>query len=293
TLLGKAMHHREAEARPLADALGREKWLGRSPQRLFIHSLTRVDHAEADILAGFQSRTLTLGDAFYPGGQNNVAAVRHRIAGVQTEIEECQLQLIGIHLDRLERERETGLYAERRTYRPLQKLCHSAHEFGNPDHFLLEFVIARKGEHAFSQGRAALRALGCVFKQRYAFGIFGQALAEKFEAAKNRRQQVVEIVRDAAGELPDRLQLLGLEREFTRPLQLLLSFLPVRDFARYFGIPDNVVAVVANGVDDDMGPKAGSVLADTPAFFFKPSFFFDGLKCLSRTLRCAVFVCIE
>ena len=49
--------------------------------------------------------------------------------------------------------------------------------------------------------------------------IVGQALAQQFEAAENRHQQIVEVMRDAAGQLADRLHLLRLEQRFAGLLE--------------------------------------------------------------------------
>ena len=71
-------------------------------------------------------------------------------------------------------------------------------------------MCSREGKHALGQGRAPLCAQGCVFKQRYGFGVVGQALAQQFKTAKHSHQHIAKIVGDAACELADRLQLLRL-----------------------------------------------------------------------------------
>ena len=81
-----------------------------------VHPFTRVDHADADILTSLQSRTVSIRDTFFPRGQDDVAPIGHGVAGVQAEVEESQLQLIGVHLDWLESERETGLDVIRRPH---------------------------------------------------------------------------------------------------------------------------------------------------------------------------------
>ena len=47
-------------------------------------------------------------------------------------------------------------------------------------------------------------------------GSLGKTLAQQFETAKDRRQQIIKIVGDAAGELTDRLQFLRLKRDLAR-----------------------------------------------------------------------------
>ena len=153
---------------------------------------------------------------------------------------------------------------------------------GTPINFLLEFVVARESEHALGQGRAPLCALCGIFKKRDGFGIIGQPLTQKFETAKHRHQQVIEIVGDAAGELTDRLQLLRLHSKLTRPFQILFGFFTFGYVAGDLGKANNGTAVVPNSVDHDMRPEPRSVLADTPSFPFNRPSRRDRLKHLAR-----------
>ena len=85
---------------------------------------------------------------------------------------------------------------------------------------LVELLAAREGEHAL--GQVAPRCAPCTALSSSAMqlGIVGQALAHQFEAAEHRHQQIVEVVRDAAGELADRVHLLRLEQRFARLFEL-------------------------------------------------------------------------
>ena len=56
-------------------------------------------------------------------------------------------------------------------------------------------------------------------------GIAGGVLPQQLEIADHRHQQIVEVVRDAAGELADHLHLLHLA-------QLLLRAFPMRHFGQ-------------------------------------------------------------
>ena len=58
--------------------------------------------------------------------------------------------------------------------------------------------------------------------------IVGQALAQQLQTAQHRHQQIVEIMRHAAGQLADRFHLLRLEQRLARPLQRLLRLLCAR-----------------------------------------------------------------
>ena len=125
-------------------------------------------------------------------------------------------------------------------------------------------------------------------------GIVGQALAHQFEAAEHRHQQIVEVVGDAAGELPDRLHLLGLKQGLARvSSSFCCGFLALGDVAGDLGVAEKLSVVVADGVDDDMRPEAGAVLADAPAFLFEPSLSRGGLQRLLRLAGFPIFLRVE
>ena len=125
------------------------------------------------------------------------------------------------------------------------------------------------------------------------FGIVGQALAHQFEARQHRHQQVVEVVGDAAGQLPDRLHLLRLQQRVTRRFELLLRFLALGDVAGDLGEADQLAVVVVDRVDDDMGPEPAAVLADALALFFKPAVLRGGAQCFLRGAGFAIFLRVE
>jgi hypothetical protein len=82
-------------------------------------------------------------------------------------------------------------------------------------------LLAREGEELLGQPPAALRrALRRVDQAMQAL-IVADAGGDEVEIAGDRRQQVVEVMRDAAGELADRLHLLRLLQRHLRALQRL------------------------------------------------------------------------
>ena len=74
-----------------------------------------------------------------------------------------------------------------------------------------------------------------------------QALAHQFEAAEHRRQEVVEVVRDAAGQLADRLHLLRLKQRFPGLFEGQLRLPPLGDVAGDLGEADELADLVADG----------------------------------------------
>ena len=79
-----------------------------------------------------------------------------------------------------------------------------------------QILLARKRQQPLGQRSAALGALQGAIDQTMQLGIVRHALAQQIEIAHHGHQQVVEVVRDAAGELADRLHLLRLPQLFLR-----------------------------------------------------------------------------
>ncbi len=92
-----------------------------------------------------------------------------------------------------------------------------------------------------------------------------RAFAKQLQAAVNRHEQIVEIMRDPAGEQADRFHLLRLEQRFARQFQLVLRFLALADVARDLCKTDRVAGVVVDGVDHHARAKPRAVLANPPA----------------------------
>ena len=61
---------------------------------------------------------------------------------------------------------------------------------------------------------------------------FGQVMPQQLDVAEDHREDVVEVVRDAAGELPDRFHLLRPEQRFPRLVQRFVRRLQLRDVVR-------------------------------------------------------------
>src|SRR4029077_16040959 len=86
-----------------------------------------------------------------------------------------------------------------------------------------------------------------------------------FQIADDDGQEIVEVVRHAAGELADPFHLLRLGELFLRPLQRLRRLAPLADVARDLGEAQQLALVVANRIDDDAGPEFRTVLAHAQA----------------------------
>ena len=94
----------------------------------------------------------------------------------------------------------------------------------------LQRLPAREGQQLLRQLRAALGArAACVLDQRWqSRGSSAWRLRSSSRLLDDHRQQVVEVVGDAAGELADRLHLLRLEQGRAGLFQRLLRLLAAR-----------------------------------------------------------------
>ena len=79
-------------------------------------------------------------------------------------------------------------------------------------------------------------------------------------------------MRDAAGQLAERVELLRFRQLLLHLLELELGLAAFGDVAGDLGEADEI-AVLVDGVDDDAGPEEGAVLADAPAFLLVAAVF--------------------
>ena len=148
--------------------------------------------------------------------------------------------------------------------RPPQQVRHAGDQPTDIDRLRIERLLPRKGEQALRQRFRAPRARAwrcsaerlqpLVSRSRIA-----QVALQRFEIADDDGQQVVEVVRDAAGELADAFHLLRLP-------QPLFGGAPFGQIARDLGEADQLSIRVLNRIDDDARPEPAAVLADAPAF---------------------------
>jgi hypothetical protein len=138
------------------------------------------------------------------------AAVRHRVARVDDKVHQHLLELafVSPHKPqvRIVREGERDLLPRE----PIEEMCEVRQRVAQVEELGLERLLAREGEELAHEARRAVGVLVDLLK----VGIIRMArvaLQQKQVAVPaDGRQQVVEIVRDAARELADGLHLLAL-----------------------------------------------------------------------------------
>ncbi len=77
---------------------------------------------------------------------------------------------------------------------------------------------------------------------------------------------------DPASQLPDRFHLLRLEQRASRLLKFLLSFASVADVPSYLRKSYRLAPIVADRIDDHMGPELRPIFANPPALVLPTTF---------------------
>ena len=189
------------------------------------------------------------------GGDGHDAALRHRVAGVEHHIHQCELEFVRVDLDRPCGRRHIEDDPDVAADGAHQHFTESRGLLGDRQRRRIEALAARKGQELPGERRAALcgvvNRLGRAHGFRVAVGDFSQ----RPDVPADDHQQVVEVVRDAPGELPERVHLLclGELRLHLLPRQLCLA--PLGDIAGDLGEADQFAGLVANGVDHHAGPE--------------------------------------
>ena len=126
------------------------------------------------------------------------------------EIEERQLELIGVDVRRPQVGRELRLDLDQRADRAAQHLEHAVNQLRDIDGRRVQVLLAGEGEQALGERGAAFGPFDRALDQAQCPGVVLQPLAQQLQVAEHGGQQIVEVVGDPAGELADRLHLLRL-----------------------------------------------------------------------------------
>ena len=224
---------RQPQPGPLADSLGREERLEDMRAHLIVHPDSAVLNRESQVVAGLEPLLgreevqatdlgavlrlrVVLGHDHPRRLDGELAAVGHRVPRVDAEVEDDLLDLTGVGEDRSKLLTELDLELDVLADQALEHLAHVGHDVVERELLRLEHLPPAEGEKlARKRGRAVagLRDL----REVPAYRMVGLELHQAdLGEAEDAAEEVVEVVRDATGEQPDRLHLLGL-------LELLLA----------------------------------------------------------------------
>src|SRR5262245_2683801 len=97
-LPNKAIDHAEAKAGSFANLLGREEGFKNSLPHVRGHANAGVPDGQLDIRAGQTSGNCAFGEDDVSGLNLEETAVRHRVASIESQVEEGRLQLGRINM---------------------------------------------------------------------------------------------------------------------------------------------------------------------------------------------------
>ena len=212
-LLDDAVNHRQSEARAFPDFLGGKKGLEDLFLQLRRNAGAGVGDLEQDIFGRRQQRFLERG-AFgrrdIARAERDLAALRHRVARIDHEIDHDLLELVEVSLHQPEiasvLEFETDLLAGEAPHQHLQV----GQQVVDLQHLRPQGLPARERQQLPHETRRAIGVLldlHDVLEGRIGGPVIVQ---QQIGIADDRSEHIVEVMRHAAGQLADRLHLLRL-----------------------------------------------------------------------------------
>lgn len=200
------------------------------------------------------------------------ATVRHRVAGIDNEVEQRGLELGDVGLDRPCVGANVEGEAHGTAHAGVEHLADGRDAFGEIDRLRVDALPPRKGEELVRQRGAAF---GGGFDRGHGaleLGVARSALLQDVKAAADDHQKIVEVVGNPAGELSERIEFLRLGELLLHCLELELGVAALGDVARDLGEADQRAALV-DRVDHHAGPEERAVLSDAPAFLLISALF--------------------
>ena len=141
-----------------------------------------------------------------------LAAIWHRVAGIDRQIEQRHFDLVRIGMRAGQQGVDVNRQPDARPACGCQQPCQIAHQHAQIDGGRLQWLAPRKRQQALHQRSRTFGRLDRAIDQA-AFAIAADTAAlQNVETAHDRCQQVVEIVRHTAGKLAHRFKLLRLAK---------------------------------------------------------------------------------
>ena len=201
---------------PSPPVLGGEERLEQVRADLLVHADAGVGDGEQHVRAG-RARPSPWARRARRCAVSIVSAPpsRHRVAGVGGEVEDHALDLRAVGLDGREVRREPDADADVVADDAVQHRLHPGDDLVEVQHLRVQHLAAAEGQQLAGEARRLARGAGDLLQLLAAV-----AREQDLGVAGDHRQQVVEVVRDAAREPPDRLHLLRVREPALEPLAL-------------------------------------------------------------------------
>ena len=178
------------------------------------HAGAGVSHAKCYELPGrqFALRRRAPVQPFIRRLNRNTAAIRHGVPRIDAQVQQRVLQLVRIHQRRPQTARADKFHRNRRAHRPAHQIFHVSNEPVHICRLWIQCLPPRKSQQSMRQRRRAIGSAPCrgyVFC-RLLMPALSKAGRQHIQAPRYACQQIVEVVRQPAGQLANRLHLLRL-----------------------------------------------------------------------------------
>ncbi len=151
---------------------------------------------------------------------------RHRVPGVDRQVHDHLLELSRVGVDAIERRIQSGHQPDVLADQALQQRFSASHDLIEVQHLRLQDLLAAEREQLLGQRRGAFTGPPHLLDVG-ARGMPGfEFLEHQVAVAEDGREQVVEVVRDAAGQAADGLHLPRLLELFLERVARLLHLRP-------------------------------------------------------------------
>jgi hypothetical protein len=156
------------------------------------------------------------------GSDGDGTSGRHCVSGVEAQVQYGQLQFAGIDFDRPHLRVEVHLDMDVASERAIEHLAHAFEVSGDIDGLGIDWPSTGERQQMSRQssppGDSAPHAVEHALPR-----LRGDIALEQLQSGREYREQVVEVMRDSAGELGDRFHLLRLPKSrFGVPQALLI-----------------------------------------------------------------------
>ncbi|MFZ0209430.1 MAG: hypothetical protein WAL59_25525 [Roseiarcus sp.] len=223
-----------------------------------------------------------------PTSDRKRAAIGHRVASIDGEVQESVLELIRIATHEPEGLFDRNIHSDGIADRPAEQFLYCPNQRADIDRPRIHGLSTRKSQEPVCQSSCAIRRRrGAVEESvEIANATLRDASLDKFEGADYTLQKIVEIVRDTAGQLAEGLHFLALSERFFDSHELAGAFLdaPLQRFVHVcqnqgrgllildIGIradpASNFAGIVPNGYCSCDMPSIDPVSAAEPNFGF-------------------------
>ena len=214
-LLEETIDLAEAEAGALADILGGEEGIERTRLHLGRHADPGIADRDTDIIARRKVFLLTgIGRVERDIGRldHQLAAIGHGVAGVDRQVDDRGFQLGLIDRARPDIAIELKFHDDLFAQRPFEQRVDRSDKRVDIQPARVERLLARIGKQPVRQRCGAVGGIGCIVDMADDPGIAlaAQPPLGQIERAGDDCQHIVEVMRDAAGKMPDRIELFRL-----------------------------------------------------------------------------------